>query len=156
MFTLFLLYVCFNLFAILVTTRHSYSYRYNLSYLILLHLQSCDSYNLHDLYTIFYTDIWLILSVKRTPYECAMKNYSIQDMLYTPGVWPPLETIHIKMYLPITLKNKLVLLWAQLTKIYHPLPTSVQLISITKTLLIVLTKNERDPPLFTGKLLIKF
>ena len=37
-----------------------------------------------------------------------------------------------------------------------PLPTSVQLISITKTLLIVLTKNERDPPLFTGKLLIKF
>jgi hypothetical protein len=85
MFTLSLLYVCFNLFAILVTTRHSYSYRYNLSYLILLHLQSCDSYNLHDLYAIFYTDIWLILSVKRTPYECAMKNYSIQDMLYTPG-----------------------------------------------------------------------
>jgi hypothetical protein len=37
-----------------------------------------------------------------------------------------------------------------------PLPTSVQLISITKTLLIVLTKNEWDPPLFTGKLLIKF
>ena len=55
------------------------------SYLILLHLQSCDSYNLHDLYAIFYTDISLILSVKRTPYECAMKNYSIQDMLYTPG-----------------------------------------------------------------------
>jgi two-component sensor histidine kinase len=34
--------------------------------------------------------------------------------------------------------------------------TSVQPISITKTLLIVPTKNERDPPLFTGKLLIKF
>jgi hypothetical protein len=51
---------------------------------------------------------------------------------------------------------KLVLLWAQLTKIYPPLPTSVQHISITKTLLIVPTKNERDPPLFTGKLLIKF
>jgi hypothetical protein len=51
---------------------------------------------------------------------------------------------------------KLVLLWAQLTKIYPPLPTSVQPISITKTLLIVLTKNERDPPLFTSKLLIKF
>ena len=51
---------------------------------------------------------------------------------------------------------KLVLLWAQLTKIYPPLPTSVQPISITKTLLIVLTKNERDPHLFTGKLLIKF
>ena len=45
---------------------------------------------------------------------------------------------------------------AQLTKIYPPLPTSVQPISITKTLLIVPTKNERDPPLFTGKLLIKF
>ena len=43
-----------------------------------------------------------------------------------------------------------------ITKIYPPLPTSVQPISITKTLLIVLTKNERDPPLFTGKLLIKF
>ena len=43
--------------------------------------------------------------------------------------------------------SKLVLLWAQLTKIYPPLPTSVQPISITKTLLIVLTKNERDPPL---------
>jgi hypothetical protein len=37
---------------------------------------------------------------------------------------------------------KLVLLWAQLTKIYPPLPTSVQPISITKTLLIVPTKNE--------------
>ena len=33
---------------------------------------------------------------------------------------------------------------------------TVQPISITKTLLIVPTKNERDPPLFTGKLLIKF
>jgi hypothetical protein len=52
--------------------------------------------------------------------------------------------------------KKLALLWAQLTKIYPPLPTSVQSISITKTLLIVPTKNERDPPLFTGKLLIKF
>jgi hypothetical protein len=40
------------------------------------------------------------------------------------------------------------LLWAYLTKIYPPLSTSVQPISITK--------NERDPPLFTGKLLIKF
>ena len=49
--------------------------------------------------------------------------------------------------------NKLVL---QLTKIYLPLPTSVQPISITKTLLIVPIKNERGPPLFTGKLLIKF
>jgi hypothetical protein len=29
-------------------------------------------------------------------------------------------------------------------------------ISITKTLPIVPTKNERDPPLFTGRLLIKF
>jgi hypothetical protein len=53
-------------------------------------------------------------------------------------------------------QNQLVLLWAQLTKIYPPLPTSVQPISITKTLLIVSTKNERDPPLFTGKLLIQF
>jgi hypothetical protein len=43
-------------------------------------------------------------------------------------------------------KQKLVLLWAQLTKIYPPLPTSVQPISITKTLLIVPTKDERDPP----------
>ena len=51
---------------------------------------------------------------------------------------------------------QLVLLWTQLTKIYPPLPTSVQPISITKTLLIVPTKIERDPPLFTGKLLIKF
>jgi glycine cleavage system protein P-like pyridoxal-binding family len=39
-----------------------------------------------------------------------------------------------------------------------PLPTSVQPISITKTLLIVPTKNEKDHPLdlFIGKLLIKF
>ena len=43
-----------------------------------------------------------------------------------------------------------------ITKIYPPLPTSVQPISITKILLIVPTKNERNPPLFTGKLLIKF
>jgi hypothetical protein len=34
---------------------------------------------------------------------------------------------------------KLVLLWAELTKIYPPLPTSVQPISITKTLLIIPT-----------------
>jgi hypothetical protein len=54
------------------------------------------------------------------------------------------------------LENQLVLLSVQLTKIYPPLPTFVQPISITKTLLIVPTKNERDPPLFTGKLLIKF
>ena len=54
------------------------------------------------------------------------------------------------------IKFKLVLLWAQLTKIYPPLPKSVQPISITKTLLIVPIKNERDPPLFTGKLLIQF
>ena len=40
--------------------------------------------------------------------------------------------------------------------IYPPLPTSVQPIPMTKTLLIIPTKNERDPPLFTGKLLIKF
>jgi hypothetical protein len=53
-------------------------------------------------------------------------------------------------------QGELVLLWAQLTKIYPPLPTSVQPISITKTLLIVPTKNERNLPLFTGKLLIKF
>jgi hypothetical protein len=43
-----------------------------------------------------------------------------------------------------------------LTKIYPLLPRSVQPISITKTLLIVPTKNQRYPPLFTGKLLIKF
>jgi two-component sensor histidine kinase len=46
--------------------------------------------------------------------------------------------------------------WERLTKIYPLLSTSVQPISITKTLLIVPTKNERDPPLFTSKLLIKF
>ena len=43
-----------------------------------------------------------------------------------------------------------------LTKIYPPLLTSVQPIYITKTLLIVPTKNEKGPPLFTSKLLIKF
>ena len=43
-----------------------------------------------------------------------------------------------------------------IAKIIPPLPTYVQPISITKTLLIVPTKNEKDPPLFTGKLLIKF
>ena len=36
------------------------------------------------------------------------------------------------------------------------LEIQVQPISITKTLLIVPTKNKRDPPLFTGKLPIKF
>jgi hypothetical protein len=40
--------------------------------------------------------------------------------------------------------------------IYPPPPTSVQPISMTKTLLIVPTKNVRDPPFFTGRLLIKF
>jgi hypothetical protein len=52
--------------------------------------------------------------------------------------------------------NILVLLCAHHTKIYPPLPTSFQPISITKTLWIVPTKNESDPPLFTGKLLIKY
>jgi hypothetical protein len=45
---------------------------------------------------------------------------------------------------------------SRVIKIYPPLPTSVQPIFITKTSRIVPTKNERDPPLFTGKLLIKF
>ena len=62
----------------------------------------------------------------------------------------------MKIAKTIYISFQLVLLWAQLTKIYPPLPTSVQPISITKTLLIVPTKNERNPPLFTGKLLIKF
>jgi hypothetical protein len=44
----------------------------------------------------------------------------------------------------------------KLCKFQKILKTSVQPISITKPLLIVPTKNERDPPLFTGKLLIKF
>ena len=67
---------------------------------------------------------------------------------------PAYNIMVITKYYPII--HKLVLLWAQLTKIYPPLPTSVQPISITKTLLIVSIKNERDPPLFNGKLLIKF
>ena len=62
----------------------------------------------------------------------------------------------ISVYIQIIKWAQLVLLWAQLTKIYPPLPTSVQPISIARTLLIVPTKNERGPPLFTGKLLIKF
>ena len=62
----------------------------------------------------------------------------------------------LKQWWSTILQHKLVLLWAQLTKIYPPFPTSVQPISITKTLLIVPTKNERDLPFFTGKLLIKF
>jgi hypothetical protein len=60
------------------------------------------------------------------------------------------------MYKTLNQMFKLVLLWAQLTKIYLSLPTSVQPISITKTLLIVPTKTDRDLPLFNGKLLIKF
>jgi hypothetical protein len=38
----------------------------------------------------------------------------------------------------------------------HIMNVNVHPISITKTLLIVLTKNEMDPPLFTDNLLIKF
>ena len=62
--------------------------------------------------------------------------------------WKPKNNTLSKQF-----QNKLVLLWAH--PIYPPL-TSVQPISITKTLLIVPTKNERDPPLFTNRLLIKF
>jgi hypothetical protein len=43
-----------------------------------------------------------------------------------------------------------------LLKFYQQLTGEDQPISITKTLLTVPTKNERDPPLFSGKLLIKF
>jgi hypothetical protein len=71
-----------------------------------------------------------------------------------------------KYHLPQKLvQMKLVLLWAQLTKIYPPLPTSVQPISITKTLLInlssvsqnvlkfyqQLTGEERRVPLIFGR-----
>jgi hypothetical protein len=49
-------------------------------------------------------------------------------------------------FITIQKQTKLVLLSAQLNKIYPPLSTSVQPISITKTLLIVPTKNERGPP----------
>jgi hypothetical protein len=66
------------------------------------------------------------------------------------------RVIGLDMTVNRILIHKLVLLWAQLTKIYPLLPTSVRPISITKILLIVPTKNERDSPLFTGKLLIKF
>jgi hypothetical protein len=40
-----------------------------------------------------------------------------------------------------TLYIKLVLLWAQLTKIYSPLPISVQPISITKHDWLYMTEN---------------
>ena len=82
--------------------------------------------------------------------------FSFPFCFYSLLVFPTLQW-HI--YIICSRENhreKLVLLWAQLTKIYPPLPTSVLPISITKTLLIVPTKNERDPPLFIGKLLIKF
>ena len=66
------------------------------------------------------------------------------------------DIAEIVLKVGLNTKNQLVLLWAQLIKIYTSLPTSVQPISITKTLVIVPTKNERDPPLFTGMLLKKF
>jgi hypothetical protein len=73
-----------------------------------------------------------------------------------PFIFDDFHIINIQTHLvgfTTTYEISVVLLWAVLTKIYPPLPTSVQPISITKTLLIVLTKNERDHPLFTGKLL---
>jgi hypothetical protein len=92
-------------------------------------------------------------------------NFSLKCMTATPVwiyIYSLLFSVHLincktkNTTLSELFQNQLVLLWAQLTKLYPPLPTSVQPISITKTLLIVPTKNERDPPLFTGKLLIKF
>jgi hypothetical protein len=88
-----------------------------------------------------------------------LQYYDVQTLEYRYISKLPMKNEWIWSYVKETtshLQNKLVLLWAQLTKIYPPLPTSVQPISITKILLIVPTKNERDPPLFTGKLLIKF
>ena len=63
------------------------------------------------------------------------------------------DTPRLQYYDVQTLEYRYI---SKLPMIYPPLPTSIQPISITKTLLIVPTKNERDPPLFTGKLLIKF
>jgi hypothetical protein len=51
--------------------------------------------------------------------------------------------------------SRIIELALDITPAPHICPTYT-CISITKTLLIVPTKNERDPPLFTGKLLIKF
>jgi hypothetical protein len=84
-----------------------------------------------------------------------IKHIDLNECLVKEGR----EYVHLMLidyWTDIDLNKKLVLLWAQLTKIYPPLPTSDQPISITKTLLIVPTKNEMDPLLFTSKLLIKF
>jgi hypothetical protein len=90
-------------------------------------------------------DLWT-----RSTLKCSHGTFVtfIQENGVPRGKLPLLGFFHYNFWL--------VLLWAQLTKIYPPLPTSVQPISITKTLRIVPTKNERDPPFFTGKLPIKF
>jgi hypothetical protein len=48
-------------------------------------------------------------------------------------------------------KNQLVLQWAQFTKIYPPLPTSVQPISITKTLHVVIVPTLKFYQQLTGE-----
>jgi hypothetical protein len=64
--------------------------------------------------------------------------------------------INIRCYISQQYQIKLVLLWALRYTPSSPHLSNLHCISITKTLRIVPTKNERDPPLFTGKLLIKF
>ena len=104
-----------------------------------------------------YTIIWQLHINRRVQIKGENQNIvRFQISIYNSLlVKVPKTTSNLKKIVSFFL-NKLVLLRVQLTKIYPPLPTFVQPISITKTLLIVPTKNERDPPLFTGKLLIKF
>ena len=114
---------------------------------------------LTPLSTIFQNISWQAVYWWRKP-EYLEKTIDLSQVIYWPISQPKFLIFHFlctasfRNYIVTILR--LVLLWARLTKIYPPLPTSVQPISITKTLLIVPSKNERDPPLFTGKLLIKF
>jgi hypothetical protein len=112
----------------------------------------CKVKTFHDHLTTYFFIIIFFFNVRP---ECLKQSKQIRHIISIPDLWYVLFQI-TKLTLNEYNFLKLVLLWAHLTKIYPPLPTSVQPISITKILLIVPTKNERDPPLFIGKLLIKF
>jgi hypothetical protein len=89
--------------------------------------------NCHDMEIWRWYMLICLLNAVRLLYHWREIQHGYKHIFLDPTL------LYLKKILSSSYNNRyqLVLLWAQLTKIYPPLPTSVQSISIIKTLLIV-------------------